>query len=524
MKKTEINRFAQNDADRPARKISSATKDCIAQSIQELFARTATRFPDREAVVDDQGSWSYRELARQAELYATHFRSLTSDPFPRALILASQSRETLAVALGALLSGWSFACIDNSYTESLIKGAIERIRPAAIVHTRNGPPMPTLSQTQSDMPVYITASDIPAQDHAPGWLDNHQPVPGGSRTEIAQITFTSGSTGFPKAVAIAHQDYVNLLERWIDLYDIVPEDRIAVQSTFMYDGFLDALVAAAAGATAIIVPEGIYFDGDAWAKYLRGNRVTSLMAVPAAMQLALGSLSPTSLPPRLRRLILIGEACSAHIYRLIDRKLPRNLRIHNSFGISEALLIMDSVVDRSHPVITTSFPPPDRENVPWKLVDDDGADISQKIGATGSLLVAPPGIFTGYVGDDGTVSSHQNDQGYYDTRDLFRVLPDHSLKYLGRKDRRLKWAGYRIEPTEIELAALSVPGVIAARCTITSSNDLQCEVTCDKTEGSMLVIDQIKKAFTEFLPISYSQEIRTIETTVHILSELKKLR
>ena len=47
----------------------------------------------------------------------------------------------------------------------------------------------------------------------------------------------------------------------------------------------------------------------------------------------------------------------------------------------------------------------------------------------------------------------------YKTGDLARKLPNGNFEYIGRKDRQLKYMGYRIEAGEIEQALLAIPQV-----------------------------------------------------------------
>jgi acyl-coenzyme A synthetase/AMP-(fatty) acid ligase len=72
----------------------------------------------------------------------------------------------------------------------------------------------------------------------------------------------------------------------------------------------------------------------------------------------------------------------------------------------------------------------------------------------------------GYLNDPEKTASafvpsplNRNGEKIYKTGDLGRLLPDGNLEYIGRKDRQLKFMGYRIEAGEIEQALLSLPWI-----------------------------------------------------------------
>ena len=80
----------------------------------------------------------------------------------------------------------------------------------------------------------------------------------------------------------------------------------------------------------------------------------------------------------------------------------------------------------------------------------------------GEICIAGNGLARGYLNDPEKTSKAftlVNGARIYRTGDLARRLPDGNLEYIGRKDRQLKFMGYRIEAGEIEQALLSIPRV-----------------------------------------------------------------
>ena len=87
-------------------------------------------------------------------------------------------------------------------------------------------------------------------------------------------------------------------------------------------------------------------------------------------------------------------------------------------------------------------------------------------GELGEICITGEGLAKGYLDDpDKTAqffvkySNVREGERLYKTGDLGRMLPDGNLEYICRKDRQLKFMGYRIEAGEVENALMSLPEI-----------------------------------------------------------------
>lgn len=492
-------------------------------SLVDGFFSQLREKPSDTALLDQNGAWSYHELSRAAATVARALMSLDAPEASTCLVVADRSRHSVAAAFGALMAGWRYCLVDRDYPAEKLEPVIDRLQPGAVVDC-------TAEMSGADTPISaglprLRITDLigaegkltaeVSEDEIEGWSARL-----GRGNDVAFYTFTSGTTGTPKVLAMSHAAYNDVIQRLIVDYEFSASDRIAVQSGFMFDAIWDVLTALNSGGAAVILPDVLYEDGRAWARYLRHHRVTSLMTVPAALQYALETMPRGQPMPPFRQVILTADRISCYVLELILRHLPEDITIHNCYGVAEVPYLLTGRVDPTQPETASLFELPDPGRVDYRLVPitepssaepepfQAGADREENATSPikhefGSFLtVRGKGVFSGYVREtaDGTVARDApfSKDGYYDTGDIFRIVPHatvpgrRALRFVGRHDRRLTWMGHRIEPEEIETAAEAIPGVEHAVASITTDARLVCTVYGDVNEAD----------FVGFQPIS----------------------
>ncbi|MGW2105050.1 non-ribosomal peptide synthetase [Streptomyces sp. NPDC001948] len=317
---------------------------------------------------------------------------------------------------------------------------------------------------------------VHADEEVPGWWPDskpavaltgaeagHLPEPGlgyasaaGGRT--ACILHTSGSTGAPKPVVLAHRGLAQRITAFADLYRITAEDRIAQLAAASVDVVLwETLLALTVGGT-LCIPHGRQrVPGIGLVRWLTGEQVTVATMTPTM----LAALPEVTLP-ELRLLVVGGEALAPGRFRYwIDRH-----QVANAYGPTEA-----TIATHVAPHITADEQPaPLGRPVPGVedfLLDENDQPVPDE--QPGHLHLAGVGLADGYAGlPDRTARSFPTltiggrEVRVYRTGDRARRRPDGQLVYAGRIDRQLNLGGVRLEPEEVEAAALAFDGVTAA--------------------------------------------------------------
>lgn len=483
----------------------STVDDLDTASLLDGFFEQLRVRPSDKALLDQDGAWSYNEVFRAAASVAHALIALECPDAPTCLVVADRSRRSAAAAFGALMAGWRYCLVDRGYPSEKLQPVIGRLQPGAVVDCNSGAPAEGWPAATGLPALHIDdlighreklAAPV-SDDEIESWSPRL-----GRGTDVAFYTFTSGTTGTPKVLAMSHAAYSDVIERLIVDYEFSASDRIAVQSGFMFDAIWDVLTALNSGGAAVILPDVLYEDGRAWARFLRHHRVTSLMTVPAALQYALETMPRGQPMPPFRQIILTADRISRHVLQLITRNLPPDIALHNCYGVAEAPYLLTGRVDPARPETASLFEFPDATSVNYRLVPisertsvepvpvEAGADneadatfpITSDLGYC--LHVRGNGVFSGYLGDaaDGAanVVAPLSEDIFYDTGDIFKLVPHpmvparQALRLVGRLDRRLTWMGHRIEPEEIEIAAEAIPGVEHAVASVTHDGRLAC--------------------------------------------------
>jgi non-ribosomal peptide synthetase-like protein len=278
--------------------------------------------------------------------------------------------------------------------------------------------------------------------------------------ELCYIVYTSGSTGRPKGVALEHASICNFVRVALEVYRIAPHDRVYQGMTIAFDFSVEEIwVPLIAGATLVPKPTGYSLVGPELGEFLRVNKITALCCVPTLLATLDEDL------PRLRFLLVSGEACPQH---LITRWHRPDRRFLNVYGPTEATVTATWASVHPDRPVTIGVPLPTYSVV----ILDPAEDTALPPGAVGEIGIAGIGLARGYLNrDDLTDRSFirdflgidNNPSGrIYRSGDLGRINGDGEIEYHGRLDTQVKIRGYRIELTEIESVLLQVPGIAQA--------------------------------------------------------------
>ena len=280
----------------------------------------------------------------------------------------------------------------------------------------------------------------------------------------AYVTFTSGSTGAPKGVAVSHAGLLGVAAAQRAVFGLGADARVLMVAAPTFDASVFELVwAVGSGAAVVVAPPQVY-AGEALTALLQGQRVSAAVLTPAV----LSSLDRARLDG-VGTLITAGEACPPELVAV----WAPGRRMVNAYGPTEATIwaTCSAPLAAGQPVgIGAPIPGV------CALVLDARLNPAP-IGVVGELYLAGAGLARGYVGRAGLsaerfVASPYGGVGarMYRTGDLVRWTPAGTLDYLGRADTQIKLRGQRIELGEIENTLLACPQVTQAAATVHHSN------------------------------------------------------
>jgi acyl-coenzyme A synthetase/AMP-(fatty) acid ligase/aryl carrier-like protein len=159
--------------------------------------------------------------------------------------------------------------------------------------------------------------------------------------------------------------------------------------------------------------------------------------------------------------VLGGERAPAALLARV-RTLDPNVRVFNHYGPTETTVgVMVHTLDMAAPVPDGLPLTHVLDGSVVRLLDATGRPVP--LGAVGEVHVGGAQVSRGYLGRPNDPAFIPDPlapgQHLYRTGDLARLWPDGGLRLAGRMDDQVKVRGFRVEPAEIEAAALAQPGV-----------------------------------------------------------------
>jgi amino acid adenylation domain-containing protein len=300
-----------------------------------------------------------------------------------------------------------------------------------------------------------------------GDLERYEPIAGvtGGPDDGAYLLYTSGSTGLPKGILVRQCNVMAYLRNVADRYAPLPSDRFSQLFDLTFDLSLhDMFLCWGSGAALYCPPARARL---APRDFVRRHELTMWFSVPstAAMMQGLRMLRPGDFPT-LRLSLFCGEALPKQIACAWAAAAPNSV-VENLYGPTEATIAITAfrlpddpaALDRLPDVTPIGTALPDQHTV---LVD--AADLPAE---EGELCLAGTQVTGGYWRQDDLTAQRfvrfsWDDRIWYRTGDRARSSSEHGLMFLGRLDRQVKIAGYRIELDEIEAILQRIVGTNAA--------------------------------------------------------------
>ncbi|HWU23929.1 MAG TPA: FadD3 family acyl-CoA ligase [Nocardioides sp.] len=421
-------------------------------TIPALLRHAAETYGDKPAYVEGDRTVSYAELLRLLEATARGYAARGVDPGARIVLWGPNSIDWVVAGLAVSYAGAVLVPANSRYLGTEVAELAERTH-AALVVVHDG----FLGRSQVDellaaglTPDRVVRLADAVAEPAGDPRSEHESV---SPDDVADILFTSGTTGKPKGAMSAHRQSIGVARAWAELGGVSADDRYLVVNPFFHSfGYkIGILVGLLTGATLYPVAA---FDVDATMELIERERITLLPGAPTIYQSILASPNRERHDLSSLRLAVTGAASVPVV--LIER-MRDELRIDHvvtAFGMTEAVVVTMCREDDSAETVATT----NGRAIPGMEIRIAGGP-STGSGGSGELLVRGDFVMLGYLDDPTATAEAIDADGWLHTGDIGVLDDAGNLKITDRLKDMYISGGFNVYPAEVEQALLRMDGI-----------------------------------------------------------------
>ncbi|MBT8468041.1 MAG: FadD3 family acyl-CoA ligase [Deltaproteobacteria bacterium] len=274
--------------------------------------------------------------------------------------------------------------------------------------------------------------------------------------DLADILFTSGTTGKPKGAMCTHEQNLRTFDQWSSIVGLREGDRYLIVLPFFHSfgykaGWFSALMR---GAT--VFPEPV-FDVNVVLRRVQEDAITMLPGPPSLYQSLL--LHPDRAQFDISSLRLAVTGAAAIPVELIHR-MKDELgfeTVITAYGLTEScgVVTMCRLDDDPETIATTSGRAiPDVE---VRIIDNDGNPVP--VDQPGEIVVRGYNVMKGYFDAGEETTKAIDDEGWLHTGDIGTMDERGYVKITDRLKDMFIVGGFNAYPAEIENTLLQMPGM-----------------------------------------------------------------
>ena len=408
--------------------------------LHRLISERAGEYANKTAVTFGKQKISYKKLNGRANQFAALLIKNGVKKGDKVALAIDRSMELIIALIAIMKTGAVYLPLDPQFPLNRINYMLEDSEAATMI----------ISKKHKGI-YQSNAKELLIEEE---WLnlDNYpinDPVVSVTGDDLVYILYTSGSTGMPKGVQVAHHNLVNFLYSMQKQPGINAGDKLLAVTTISFDiAGLELFLPLLTGAEVIIVDAEASKDGRVLLDIIKQQNITVMQATPYTWRIMLEAGWNENTPIKV---ICGGEALPLE---LAGRIIPRATSLWNVYGPTETTVwstikqvkAADKVISIGRPIDNTSIYILDKYLKPLAP------------GVAGEIYIGGDGIAKGYLNRPELTAekfvadpfAKQPENKMYRTGDMGKFLEDGEIECLGRADAQVKIRGYRIETGEIE--------------------------------------------------------------------------
>ncbi len=472
----------------------------VPLSVLEFRDRAATYFGDKIGVIDGERCFTYREYAERTHRLASALRRLGVEPGDRVSFVTYNTHQLLEAYYGVLEAGAVLNPINIRLTPSDIAYILDHSGSTVVAyHADFAPLVEQIAPSLAHRPVFVVMEGEPRETQeaptsrvegaaassvadaergrSPSTAIDYEALLASGRSDeppadvdenaVAELFYTSGTTGRPKGVALTHRAlYLHGLQAAQALRITDADVILHVVPLFHVNGWGAPHWMTMVGGQHVMLRK---FDPAALLSLVERHGVTYLLAVPTIFNAVLNS---PELERRdvssLKRVLVGGAPSSPALIRALEERLGVQALV--GYGLSETSPVVSIAWPRQH---LLDVEPPERRlerqattgwavpGVRLRVVTPEGEDVRPDGEQLGEIVVRSNVVMDGYYREPESTAASIRD-GWFHTGDMATIDAQGYATIRDRAKDVIISGGENISSVDIENALADFPGILEA--------------------------------------------------------------
>lgn len=474
------------------------TSGTPTQFVHDMVAKQAAAHPDAIALRwPGGGELTYEQVLADIQRFAGHLAGTR-----RAALLNDRSPELVIAILAVLTGGGACVPLDNAYPKlrldhMLADSGADRLlcrsELSDVITIPEGCRLEVLDDVVSDVqPAGVERPDVQISEEDPVY-----------------ITYTSGSTGWPKGVAMPHRAISNLIAWQVsDSNATVGWNTLQLWPFSVDVAFMEIFATWASGGTVVLVTEETRADWGTLLRYVDEQQIHRLwLSFTTLYQVIEAAHQHGLYPTCIREIITAGDQLQIND-SVRDFFVRTGARLQNQYGMTECSIVTSKTLSGDpadwpdRPSIGTAI-----DNTVVEVVDENMQRVAP--GVEGEICVGGVCVPDGYQNLPELTAERFPDWPAHGTRaymsgDVGRFLPNGEIEFLGRRDTQVKINSARIELEEIEVQLRALEDISDALVTAhTDTDDQFLAAHYITAPGRRVDGEDVRRKLSEVLPTHF---------------------
>lgn len=483
--------------------------DILDVTLGDMLDRQAVTFGDRPAVtVDEQAgaggmTWTYAALKADADMIARGLMSLGIDCGDHVAVMAQNCAEWILLEYALAKAGAVLVTVNPALVQGELDYLLTQSRAKALVFTpmfrandisaHLRALMPDLSQMKGgrrggaailpDLETLIALGEAPdfampfsalrdlAEDVTPEALAKRQATV--ESNSVAQIQYTSGTTGKPKGAMLSHRSTLNNARLTAERGGFGPDDTLlSAMPLFHTAGCVCNVMAMLVAGGHLVTMDG--FDARRMLELWDTHAPTILNAVPTMMTRMMEHPEWDSFNTNtLRKTFTGGTTIPPSLMRAMKEKTGGAPLVLMGMTECSPVITLTNPDDSFEDQLATAGTPLPHTEI--RIVDPETGETCGW-GESGELCIRGYNVMVGYFDMPEKTAETIDDDGWLHSGDLAELAETGHLKIVGRLKDMIIRGGENVYPIEIEDCLLDHETVSEAQVVGVPDPDLGEEI------------------------------------------------